>query len=173
MVRFYKNKIFQITFALLISGVVFSVEWNPTADPKAVVVSEDVRITVLTPRLLRLEWAENGQFEDHASLTFVNRRTEVPPYKKTQKGSLLVIETEGLTLWYNVKSGRFTKDNLSIDVNTGGMKTTWHFGDPDDQNLLGTTRTLDKCNANWHATEKKEIALEKGIISRSGWSGPG
>ena len=49
-------------------------KWNPRADPKAVVVEGSARFTVLTPRLVRMEWAGDGKFEDHASLVFVNRR---------------------------------------------------------------------------------------------------
>ena len=51
------------------------VEWNPVADPKAVVVEGAARFTVLTPRLIRMEWAADGNFEDHASLVFARWRS--------------------------------------------------------------------------------------------------
>ena len=47
---------------------------NPIADPKAVIVSGNARFTVLTPELIRMEWAADGKFEDHASFVFINRR---------------------------------------------------------------------------------------------------
>ena len=43
---------------------------NPVADPKAVVIFGNARFTVLTPQLIRMEWAADGKFEDHASFVF-------------------------------------------------------------------------------------------------------
>ena len=51
---------------------------DPKADPRAVVVSGPARFTVLTPALIRMEWAADSAFEDHASLVFLNRRLPVP-----------------------------------------------------------------------------------------------
>ena len=41
---------------------------DPVADPKAVVIFGKARFTVLTPELIRMEWAADAKFEDHASL---------------------------------------------------------------------------------------------------------
>jgi len=49
---------------------------RPRAHPAAVVVHGDVRFTVLTPRLVRLEWSEEGVFEDRASYAFPTRYSE-------------------------------------------------------------------------------------------------
>ena len=46
---------------------------NPRATPEAVFSDGNVRFTVLTPQLIRMEWSEGGRFEDHATLTFVNQ----------------------------------------------------------------------------------------------------
>src|SRR5580693_3735402 len=46
---------------------------DPVANPRAVVTTAHARFTVLTPQLIRLEWAADGKFEDHASLVFLNR----------------------------------------------------------------------------------------------------
>jgi hypothetical protein len=72
-------------------------KWNPVADPKAMVIEGRARFTVLTPRLIRMEW---GQFEDHASLVFVNRRLPVPQFTTSHDGGALVIQTQRLTLRY-------------------------------------------------------------------------
>jgi len=39
------------------------------------------RFTVLAPELIRMEWAADGRFEDHASFVFLNRRLPVPPFE--------------------------------------------------------------------------------------------
>jgi hypothetical protein len=53
--------------------------YQPVADPAAVVTLEHARFTVLTPQLIRMEWAADSKFEDHASFAFLNRRLPVPP----------------------------------------------------------------------------------------------
>jgi hypothetical protein len=46
---------------------------TPLAHPDAVVQGERFRITVLADGLLRLEWAQDGAFEDHASTLAIHR----------------------------------------------------------------------------------------------------
>ena len=43
------------------------------------------RFTVLTPELIRMEWAADGKFEDHASFVFINRRLPVPKFSNNTK----------------------------------------------------------------------------------------
>ena len=71
---------------------------NPKADPRAVVEAGNARFTVLTPQLIRMEWSEDGRFEDRATLTFVNRETPVPDFKVRDTKSRLTITTPALTL---------------------------------------------------------------------------
>ena len=59
---------------------------NPVADPKAVVIVGNARFTVLTPQLIRMEWAADGKFEDHASFVFLNRRLPVPKFEQAELG---------------------------------------------------------------------------------------
>ena len=40
---------------------------KPIANPDSLVVSDHVRFTVLTKRLLRMEWTETGLFEDRGT----------------------------------------------------------------------------------------------------------
>ena len=143
---------------------------NPVADPKAIVTLGNARFTVLTPQLIRMEWAADGKFEDHASLVFLNRRMPVPKFisSETQGGTnpFLLIKTDQLTLSYTpIGDGRFTKDNLFIELQVDGNSVLWHFGDDDPQNLLGTTRTLDG-----EQGEKLQEPMEQGLVSRAGWA---
>lgn len=80
---------------------------NLKADAKAVVTSGNARFTVLTPQLIRMEWSADGQFEDRATLTFVNRETPVPEFKVRESKSKLTITTPALTLTY-LKNGKFS-----------------------------------------------------------------
>jgi len=56
---------------------------NPVADPRAIVTVGHARFTVLTSRMIRMEWADDGSFEDHASLVFINRRLPVPKFTQS------------------------------------------------------------------------------------------
>lgn len=47
--------------------------YNPVAAPAAVVAFGGARFTILTPRLIRMEYSPSNVFEDRASLAFVNR----------------------------------------------------------------------------------------------------
>ena len=48
-------------------GEQFKVGKNSVANEKSIIKGEKYRITVLTERLLRLEYNENGVFEDRAT----------------------------------------------------------------------------------------------------------
>ena len=147
---------------------------NPVADPRAEVVVGKARFTVLTPELIRMEWSADGKFEDHASFVFINRRLPVPKFMETVTklgtNELLTIKTSALTLTYSTVSTpgadtRFTPDNLKIELTVDGHQVTWHPGVTDDQNLQGTTRTLDGARGS-----KTREPIEQGLVSRSGWA---
>ena len=137
---------------------------NPKADAKAVVTSGNARFTVLTPQLIRMEWSADGQFEDRATLTFVNRETPVPEFKVRESKSKLTITTPTLTLTY-LKNGKFSDKNLKAVFTLNGREVVWTPGMENPQNLLGTTRTLDGADGS-----KLKEPMEQGILSRAGWS---
>ena len=138
--------------------------YDPVADPKAVVVVGNARFTVLTPQLIRMEWAADGKFEDHASLVFLNRKLPVPKFDTDRKNGGVTLKTEALTLSYTGQ-GKFTAANLEITFTLNGKPVTWHPGTPDTGNLMGTTRTLDGALG-----DKTKEPIGPGLISRDGWT---
>lgn len=138
---------------------------EPKADPRAVVEAGNARFTVLTPQLIRMEWSEDGRFEDRATLTFVNRETPVPDFKVRDTKSRLTITTPALTLTYT-KGGKFSDKNLKAVFRLNGREVVWTPGTEDPQNLMGTTRTLDGCDGRKLGREP----MEQGLLSRAGWS---
>ena len=135
---------------------------NPSADPKAVVKFKNARFTILTSRLIRMEWSENGAFEDHASLVFINRRFPVPKYSASEERGWQVLKTEFLTLKYNETGERFSPDNLSVQFRLNDSDIVWKPGMRDSANLKGTIRTLDGIDG--------PTPLESGLLSKSGWT---
>ena len=136
-------------------------KWNPVADPKAIVIERSARFTVLTPRLVRMEWAADGRFEDHASLVFVNRRLPVPDFSTMRENGWLVLRTRQLTVRYKSGGGKFSSDNLRAQFDLNGDTVTWTPDMEDKGNLQGTIRTLDGV--------KGSAPLGSGLISRDGW----
>lgn len=157
-----KTKQFLVTIFCVASATMFAQEYNPLANPKAVVVSGNARFTVLSPRVIRMEWSSDAKFTDNASLTFVNRNLPVPAFTKKENNGVLQITTDLVNLKYKIGSGKFTDKNISVDFIVNNKTTTWKPGLLNNKNLLGTTRTLDGVDG-----PAKE--LEQGIISRDGW----
>ena len=125
------------------------------------------RFTVLTPQLIRMEWAADGKFEDHASFVFLNRRLPVPKFTVRRDGQHLTLDTSALHLVYDASGpddGKFTPDNLTITLQLDGKPVIWHPGMPDTGNLQGTTRTLDGALGS-----KTREPIGPGLISRDGW----
>lgn len=144
---------------------------NPVANPGAEVILGHARFTVLTPRLIRMEWAADGKFEDHASFVFLNRNMPVPSFTRkmarTSDGQVLTLNTGKLHLTYTLRpgsDGKFTAGDLEVSFEMDGKPEVWHPGVPDTGNLQGTTRTLDGARGS-----QTREPIGPGLISRNGW----
>ncbi|RPJ51969.1 MAG: alpha-xylosidase, partial [Chloroflexi bacterium] len=137
----------------------FKIKLDPLPNPSAVVQTGQARFTVLTPRLVRMEWSPVGAFEDRASQAFWFRAQPAPKFSVKPQQSGLVIETEFLRLFYQPAES-FSAENLRVELKE--MDATWYYGDPDPGNLFGTARTVDGVDG--------ATPLSMGLISRTGWS---
>lgn len=131
------------------------------ASSECLIQGEHYRISVLTGRLIRLEYSENGSFEDGATQKIVNRSFPVPWFRVIDQEEQLDIVTEELQITYDKK--RFTKNGLSIRLNrnTYSNHSIWHYGEQGD-NLKGTARTLDAAEG--------AVELEDGLLAYNGYS---
>ncbi|MFK7800977.1 MAG: TIM-barrel domain-containing protein, partial [Anaerolineae bacterium] len=135
---------------------------RPMAAAEAIIQpNENVRITVLTPRLFRLEYAPDSQFEDRATQTFWFRQQPVPAIETVQKDGKLIIETQALALsWSGLAQETFSPRNLSILMKED--EAEWSFGDAPTGNVGGTFRTLDGKSGG--------VGIDPGLISADGWT---
>ena len=144
-------------------------EYNPVADPDAVVQSGNMRFTVLTPQMIRIQYSSKKVFEDRATFAVVNRRLPVPAFTTSEEDGYLYIKTEAVTLKYRTGSNPTTLRNrpefLSVTFDMNGHEVVWYPGKDDALNLKGTTRTLDNGRG-----DSKRGELENGILSRGGWA---
>ena len=140
-------------------------EWQVKVRPKAleenVIQGEKYRITMLTQGLIRLEYSEDGCFEDRATQSVWNRDFPKTEFRCKETLDSLEIFTSRIHLVYDKQ--KFSPNGLSVQVlgqyiNHGSI---WHYGQ-DFQNLGGTARTLDEADG--------AIPLEKGIMGRVGFS---
>jgi len=136
------------------------IPFEPVAEPAAVVHGPQVRFTVLTDRLLRMEYSPTGQFEDRPSQVFWYRRQPAPAFELRRSAEQIEILTAALHLRYRITAEGFRPETLSVtQLQTGAA---WRLGDVDRRNLRGTARTLDEVDG--------AIPLEAGLLSRSGWA---
>lgn len=130
------------------------------AEDAAIIQGEKYRFTVLTKEMIRLEYCEDGQFEDRATQCVIDRKFKVPEYQVIENEESLEIITDKIHLVYNKQ--KFTDYGLSVQVrgNISVYHSSWHFGE-EATDLRGTARTLDEADG--------AIELEHGIISRFGY----
>ena len=139
-----------------------SFKTKPIAHPDAVVGGKgNCRFTVLTDGLLRYEWADDGCFEDRASVLAVNRRLPVPEYRVKESDESIEIITSRFHLTYDKKA--FSPGGLSVVVKGAFWEhgSVWRYG-PKSENLRGTARTLDDANGR--------TPLGPGVTSRKGYA---
>ncbi len=137
--------------------------WNirPLARPEAVVRGKDFRITVLTDRLLRLEYEENGHFRDTATQTVLCREMPVPSFTVSEDEGNLIVETEALRLKYDRRP--FSGQGLTVALkgSYAVYGSMWHYGEK-IRTFGGTARTLDEADG--------AIPLEDGLTSWQGYA---
>ena len=82
------------------------------------VTGSNYRITVLTDRLIRLEYQEAGGFVDQLTKTVVSRDFPEVPYEYRYEDGLLILETDRLKLTYDQKE--FSPNGLCIELKDFG-----------------------------------------------------
>jgi alpha-glucosidase (family GH31 glycosyl hydrolase) len=137
----------------------FKLHLESKPNPEAVVQSSSWRFTLLTSRLIRIEYDAHQLFEDHPSQVFWHRNKPAPAYQNIIRNSNLEIKTEHLRLSCLTD---LAPEQSRLEIQIPALGTVWHLGDKDPLNLAGTYRTLDRADG--------PVALETGLISRSGWS---
>ena len=123
------------------------------AAPSQVTVGK-ARFTILTDRMIRCEYAEDGVFEDRPSFTFVNRDTPPVEFTWTNHCHGVRIRTAQMDFWW--RGGPFNSFSPTVNGKFALMQ--------DSENLLGTARTLDQCGS----IADVRARMEQGILSRRG-----
>ena len=173
---------------LLLALVVFLVAASQaSARATGEVRDGPARFQVLSPSLIRLEYAEDGGFEDRPTLTAATRPAATAKFSTRVVDGVREIRTSHMLLRYVIGSGPFTSSNLRLRFELGGKKATVRprfpaplpapstapppvapaeNPDPDPSpvvsgNLGGWYRGLDG--------QSGPVSLHDGLLSRDGW----
>ena len=112
---------------------------------KAIIKGDFYRITILSERLVRLEYSKDGKINDSVTDFALNRRSPVPEFKMEEDEKYLVISTTYFSLQYEkekpFKGPSFAPDaNLKVKLlNTDKL---WYFGHPEARNFRASAYGL-------------------------------
>ena len=132
---------------------------EPVGREENTVQGKNYRFTLLTPCLIRMEYREDGKFEDRPTQSVWNRRFDAVPHRLVKDGEGFELFTDRMHVIYS--GGPFSKNSLMVKA-IGGLHpfgANWYYGE-EDGNLGGTARTLDGVNG--------ACALQDGILSQNG-----
>lgn len=136
---------------------------NLISKPESISKGQKYRITVLTERLLRLEYNPSGVFNDFATELVSFRNFDVPKFTKKEDSNYLEIETAYFKLTY-VKEEPFKGSSLNpiknLKVVLNGTNVIWHYGHPEAKNYYGSNVSAEG--------SKKENDENKGLFSLDG-----
>ena len=132
---------------------------EPVGREENTVQGKNYRFTLLTPCLIRMEYREDGKFEDRPTQSVWNRHFDAVPHRLVKDGEGFELFTDRMHVIYS--GGPLSKNSLMVKA-IGGLHpfgANWYYGE-EDGNLGGTARTLDGVNG--------ACALQDGILSQNG-----
>ncbi len=125
----------------------FGIHTASKTEEARTIIEGEVRISVLTPRTIRVE---HGNFCDRPTQAVWYRNFQTPQFTVEKKGSRIAIHTEQCVFYYDMRTRKMRRIELD------GFGTIRNF----KGNLKGTRRTLDGTDG--------AVPLKDGIFSRSG-----
>lgn len=136
---------------------------NACALSNAIFKGEKYRITILSERLIRFEYSEDGLFYDGLTERVINRNFKLPIFTVKEDKKYLEISTKYFKLTY-VKEKPFIASKMAPDANLkvvlNNTDKLWYFNHPEARNFRGTTISFDD--------NKK--SLYKGLYSTDGFA---
>ena len=134
-------------------GEQFKVNYAVTrSKPQCVFQGQFYRISVLSDLLVRLEFSEEGYFEDRPTEFAIFRDFPIPQMKVDQNEKILDITTKYFNLRY-VKEKSFNANKYSPDSTLkikllDANNKEWYYGHPEARNYNGIIANLDRTKDN-------------------------
>ena len=108
----------------------------------AIIQGEKYRFTVLTERLIRLEYSPNSVFNDFATQFASFRNFDVPKFVKNDEKNLVEIQTSYFKLTYEKNQpfkGSAFNPTKNLKVVVDGTNFVWYVGNPEAKNYYGSS----------------------------------
>ena len=117
----------------------FNVEMAKSKD-EAIVKGKNYRFTILSERLIRIEYSKLGVFLDGPTTFALCRNFPVPKFTVNEDGKYLEIVTKYFKLSYT-KESPITESSLRISLNN--TETMWYYGHPEIKTYDGALISLE------------------------------
>ena len=125
------------------------------------IVLRNKRISIISPTLVRLEYADGGKFVDEKTYFAQNRPTNVPYTITREAEDWVVIKTEHFTIRVQDDNLLFGQCNTQIIFENNGKEVKIHGISRPSANLKGAISTLDRV--------KGPVSRDNGILTRNGY----
>ena len=119
---------------------------NIRPDTNMIFKGVNYRITVLSDRLIRFEYATDGKFYDGTTEIVHNRKFATPKLKIEQDNNYLVITSKYFIMQYAkekpFKGPSFAPDS-NLKVKLVGTDKMWYYGHPEARNFKGSAFSIE------------------------------
>ena len=150
-------------------GKQFEVDYSSAkCDEKSIAKGANYRISVITERIIRLEFSPSGQFNDRPTQLIKKRNITTPEFSIRQDANILEITSKYFSLTY-IKGQPFIGSkvdpmrNLKITLLSKERDRCkdWYVGHPEVRNMYGNIVSVDS---------NVPLYLQKGLYSLDGFA---
>lgn len=128
-----------------------------------IIFGSNYRITVLTERLVRLEYSKTGTFEDRPTTLVVSRKFPKPEFSATKIKGVVQIKTKYFTLNY-LENKSFIGSKLTpgntLNIKLNNTERFWYYKNKEVRRLETISTSLDNNN----------FKEDKGLFSLDGFA---
>ena len=130
-----------------------------------IIQGKKFRFSILTDRLIRLEYSEKGVFEDRPTSQIIFRKFPAVKFTISQTELIMQLATSYFTLAY-VKEKPFGSSKLTpgnnLKITLNQTDHSWYYGHPEARNFGGINYSLDDFSGT--------LKLDKGLYSTDGFA---
>lgn len=156
-------------------GEHFKLDYAKAISPKeSIIKGKKFRITILTSRLVRLEYNEEGKFEDRPTELVWYRNLETPKFEIKEDANYLELTTEYFKMSY-AKNKPFWASKVNPTANFKmellGTDRVWYYGHPEVRNFKTAPTLLDDTkspNGLYSADGMASFSDETNIMGEAG-----
>ncbi len=151
-------------------GKQFEIDYSKTiCNNKAIIQGKTYRISVLTERVVRLEYSPSGQFVDRPTQLILRRDLGLADFSIKQNNNVVEIMTKYFYLFYNKEqpfsgNGISASKNLKVTLESRDKDRSkdWYYGHPEARNLNGNMISTDLVTS---PTQAKGLYSLDGFVS--------